>query len=262
MTSRSLDDGPMTSRRALPAILLSLLLHGVAYASLHEGARKEHPTSRKTELRFEVVSARKPVSPVEPDRAPEPPQPPKARAKLARAAAPERPAPIAPPTAAPPVEAPPSTGVTLTGDAAGNAFSVALGNGGSLEPGARPEQPAPVNVPAPTRQAPSPVPSEPPLVPASDLSRRPTAPGLVTALERYYPADARRRGLSGSAKVRARIDADGVVRRVILVEESGGGFGAACSRALTGSRWGAPQDKSGRSVATEIRYTCRFVVEP
>ena len=59
-----------------------------------------------------------------------------------------------------------------------------------------------------------------------------------------------------------RTDADGTVRRVTLVEESGAGFGAACGRALTGSRWGAPKDKSGRSVATEIRYTCRFVVEP
>ncbi|HYJ11440.1 MAG TPA: TonB family protein, partial [Polyangiaceae bacterium] len=81
------------------------------------------------------------------------------------------------------------------------------------------------------------------------------------ALERNYPADARKRGSSGSAKVRARIDPDGVVRQVTLLEESAPGFGTACTRTLNGSRWGAPKDKAGRSVATEIRYTCRFVVE-
>ena len=59
-----------------------------------------------------------------------------------------------------------------------------------------------------------------------------------------------------------RIDPDGVVRRVTLVEESAAGFGGACTRTLTGSRWAAPKDKAGRSVATEIRYTCRFVVQP
>jgi hypothetical protein len=62
--------------------------------------------------------------------------------------------------------------------------------------------------------------------------------------------------------VRARIDPDGMVRRVTLVEESAAGFGDACSRTLNGSRWAPPKDKAGRSVATEIRYTSRFVVQP
>ncbi len=28
-----------------------------------------------------------------------------------------------------------------------------------------------------------------------------------------------------------------------------------------GSVWSPPRDQSGRAVATEVRYTCRFVVE-
>ncbi len=96
----------------------------------------------------------------------------------------------------------------------------------------------------------------------NDLSARPSPPSLGAALERNYPPEARRRGLSGSAKVRARIDPDGIVRHVTLLEESAPSFGGACSRTLSGSRWAAPKDKAGRSVATEIRYTCRFVVEP
>jgi TonB family protein len=99
-------------------------------------------------------------------------------------------------------------------------------------------------------------------VPLSDLSTRPAPPALGDALQRNYPRDARQRGLSGHAKVRARVDADGVVRKVILMEESDSGFGTACRRTLTGSRWDAPRDKAGRPVATEIRYTCRFVVGP
>jgi TonB family protein len=133
-----------------------------------------------------------------------------------------------------------------------------LGNGGALEP-TRPRTVAPVPVLPPR---PVPVASEPALVPIGDLSSRPSPPALGAALERYYPPDARRGGTSGSAKVRARIDPDGVVRRVALLDESGAGFGSACTRALQGSQWGAPKDKAGRSVATEIRYTCRFVVQP
>jgi TonB family protein len=113
-----------------------------------------------------------------------------------------------------------------------------------------------------TSALPARAPSEPIVVAPGDMSARPSPPRLGATLERNYPADARRRGLSGTAKVRARIDPDGVVRRVTLLEESAAGFGTACTRTLSGSRWAAPKDKAGRSVATEIRYTCRFVVQP
>ncbi len=246
----------MVKRRLLPwTIAASFLLHGVAYASLADAPPPSKPEARKTQLRFDVVERPKPQK-VEPPEPPAPLEPPKPRAS----------APAPPPQAAPPEiasapEPPVSEGVTLAGDGSGNAFSMPMGNGGSLEP-TRPRSPAPVNLPTPTRPAPAPVARDPQLVAVGDLSSRPTPPPLGPVLERNYPADARRRGQSGTAKVRARIDPDGVVRRVTLVEESATGFGGACSRTLTGSRWAAPKDKAGRSVATEIRYTCRFVVEP
>lgn len=255
----------MSKRRIMPGtIVVSFLLHGAAYASLHAPVPVEKQRPRKTELRFDVVSRPKPepAAPRPPEPKPEPPRPEPAKAppRVQPHAAP-----VAAPQAAPPApapETPASTGVTLTGDGPGNAFSMPLGNGGELSPTSQPRAPAPLDVPAPTKPAPSPAPREPPLVAVGDLSSRPAPPSLGAALERNYPADARRRGLSGTAKVRARIDPDGVVRRVTLVEESGAGFGTACSRTLTGSRWAAPKDKTGRAVATEIRYTCRFVVEP
>jgi protein TonB len=256
MTSKNLEDQPM-KRRLLPwTIAASFLLHGVAYAALAAAPPLTKPAHRKTELRFDVVSHQKPKE-LEPPPEPEP-EPPKPRALEPKTASKPAAATPPPPEAAP---ASASEGVTLAGDGVGNAFSMPLGNGGALDP-TRTRTPAPVNVPAPVKPAPSPVVAEPPVVAVSDLSARPSPPSLADALERNYPADARQRGLSGSAKVRARIDPDGVVRRVSLIEESAAGFGGACSRTLNGSRWAAPKDKAGHSVATEIRYTCRFVVQP
>jgi len=245
----------MNRRRLLPwTIIASVLLHGVAYASLAAAPAVPKPEHRKTIVRFEVAS--RPKSPEAPPP-PTPPEPPKPQARAAPpkiAAKPD----VAPP---PPAPEPPREGVTLAGDGMGNAFSMPLGNGGALEP-AKPRVSAPLDPAVPVAPAPVARSSEPAVVAVHDLSARPSPPALGAALERNYPADARQRGLSGTAKVRARIDPDGVVRRVALVEESAAGFGAACSRTVNGSRWAPPKDKAGRSVATEIRYTCRFVVQP
>jgi TonB family protein len=256
MTSKNREHDVKT-RRLLPwTVALSLLLHGVAYASLHAAPPSPKREHRKTQLRFDVTSRPEP----KPPEAPEPPTPEPVRPKP-RAAPPK---PLAKPEAASPPAPPPvaeTDGVTLAGEGTGNAFSMPLGNGGSLQPANRPRAPAPVDVPAPTRPAPTHAVTEPPVVAVGDLSSRPSPPSLTDALQRNYPAGARQQGLSGTAKVRARIDPDGVVRRVSLLEESAAGFGTACSRTLSGSRWAAPKDKAGRSVATEIRYTCRFVVQ-
>jgi periplasmic protein TonB len=244
----------MAKPRLLPwTIAASFLLHGVAYASLAAAPPVPSPHPHKTLVQFEVSSPHVPEA-APPPAPPQPePEKPKPRA-TAPTTKPSVPAP-------PPSEPAPTEGVTLAGDGPGNAFSMPLGNGGALEPT------PPRLSPAPTSVSPASVPvarvsTEPRLVALGDLSARPSPPALGAALERNYPADARRRGLSGSAKVRARIDPDGVVRHVALVEESAAGFGAACSRTLNNSRWAAPKDKAGRPVATEIRYTCRFVVTP
>jgi TonB family protein len=80
-------------------------------------------------------------------------------------------------------------------------------------------------------------------------------------LRANYPDEARRRGLAGTASVRARIDSDGVVRSARMVGESAPGFGSACRRTVLGSRWSAPRAKNGDAVATEIVYTCHFEVD-
>jgi TonB family protein len=104
--------------------------------------------------------------------------------------------------------------------------------------------------------------AEPTLLPVADLSQRPVPPRLDSVLKSHYPADARQRGLSGVAVIRARIDADGKVRIASVSSESYRGFGEACRKTVVGSIWLPPRDREGRPVATEVSYTCRFRVEP
>lgn len=107
-----------------------------------------------------------------------------------------------------------------------------------------------------TKEAPRP--PEPSIVPPNALSRPPRAPGLDDELERNYPVDARRAGISGRAVLRLRILPDGRLGAVTRVSESREGFGVACERTVRAGHWQAPLDREGRPVATEITYTCRF----
>lgn len=150
-------------------------------------------------------------------------------------------------------------GVTLTEQAGSNALAFPQGSG---QPSAAPAALRPAVVSAPPSLHKLPRTAAPSWLPLSDLSKKPAPPALGAALRSHYPLDARRRGLAGSALVQARVEADGRVRQVALVNESLPGFGAACEKTLLGSRWSPPLDRQGRAVATKVRYTCRFVVTP
>lgn len=247
----------------------SFVLHGVAYASLSFAPRHARIEALQSEVTFEVNEPAPPPPLPRDEPEPEAPEPPVAKPepKLARieptrspqtARAPQPAAPASDPKPAAPLDL---SGVTLTNDE-GPSFGMALGNGRAFEgpigngravtarEGAMPPTTAPV------------VPAGPALVAAADLSERPTPPGLEAALRKNYPRDARQRGIGGSARVRARVEPSGNVRQIRVESESFAGFGEACRRTLEGSRWSSPRDREGRAVATEIRYTCRFVVEP
>jgi hypothetical protein len=136
-----------------------------------------------------------------------------------------------------------------------------VGDGSALDPTRAQRPVAPARVPeAPPALQPKPAGS--PLVALADLAARPAPPDLGSALHRNYPEDARRRGLAGHGEVRVRIDSEGVARNVAPLGESAPGFADACRRALTGSRWTPPRDRTGRAVSTEVRYRCRFLVQP
>lgn len=246
------------------ALASSLVLHGVAYASLGLAPSAAPAPRVSSELAFEVATSLPEPPPPAPEPEPPPPEPepeapPTARpvSVTAPKAAAANPPPAAPPTAAPPAPIDLS-GVTLT-NAGESSFAMQTGNGqalGIVGPRAVARaRPAPVASSQPQSHGPA-------LVPLADLSSRPVPPALDVTLRKFYPEEARRRGVGGKARVRARLDPDGVVRRIRVEGESFSGFGEACRRTLLGSRWSAPRDRAGRPVATEIHYTCRFHVEP
>lgn len=240
------------------AVAVSLLAHLVA-GRLVPKATPSAPAERR---RVEFVTL--PPVPPAPELAPPPvPEP--------EPAAPPEPAEPSPPAAATPRAQPrPLSGKTLTAEGPGPSFAAPEGDGSKHDapivvppaPPAEPVAPRVAPAPPPPRTPPPPPPPPPPpaVVPLKDLSRKPAPPELVSLLARNYPDDARRRGVSGEATVRARIDADGRVRTASVSSESEPGFGAACQRALIGSRWTPPLDRDGRAVGTWVRYTCRFRV--
>jgi protein TonB len=252
--SPGVSEPPMTQHPIVGltiAAALSLAAHGIAYASLAYVPKRPAvmPPSR---VSFRVT---------EPEPLPPPPpEPPK----------PAEPAPVKaapPPPPAAPVERPPAapvdlTGVTLTNDSGSASFSSLVGNGSALEgPIAAIRTASPVTPSAAPSARPAPVRVETPVLALSDLSERPVAPELGAVLRQYYPAEAKTRGIGGTANVEARIEPDGRIRSVTLAAESFRGFGDACRRTLLASRWSPPRDRDGRAVATRIRYTCRFVVD-
>jgi TonB family protein len=120
---------------------------------------------------------------------------------------------------------------------------------------ARAVTPRPIGTAAATAAAP------PGTLPLAQLSRKPVPPPLAGALERNYPAAARKQGQGGDAKVRARVEPTGEVRQVTITSESSQGFGEACRRTLLASKWTAPLSDAGRPVATWVSYRCKFRVD-
>lgn len=163
--------------------------------------------------------------------------------------------------------APPSpvdmSGVTLTGnDGAG--WSSMMGNGLAMDAPIAPTVVAPSQPktaePVPKTATVAPSRPAPLLVPLRELAEKPIPPALNPKLVANYPPFAKRQGIAGKAKVRARIDVDGMVRQASVLSESSEGFGAACRQTLLGSSWSRPRSLTGQAVATEIYYTCDFRV--
>jgi TonB family protein len=188
-----------------------------------------------------------------PEKPPPPPPEPPAETKVAPALVPaaqpraEKPTPAQAPVAR-------DTPVDFTGTSFSND-----GPGVAVTQGPAPATAAPVAaVPAPRASAI--VAAAPTFVPAASLGRPPRAPGLDAELERNYPAEARRSGISGTATLRVELRPDGRIGKVQRVSESYPGFGDACERTVRNGRWEPPIDREGRSVGTEIRYVCKFEV--
>jgi len=244
------------------AFCTSVGVHGVAYAALSVERRPPLAANEVSQMNFELppLPTPEPEPPAEPPTPASVPAPPRA-AVTARAPTPSHPtkdAPVTTNATASPTPALDLSGVTLTNDS-GAGFAMPVGNGSALHGPIGPGKGSTGVGSAPAAMAT--VPKGPALVDARDLSERPQPPSLTGLLRQNYPEEARQRGLRGQASLRARIDADGVIRSARMLSESAAGFGAACRRTVVGSRWSAPRDKNGSAVATEIVYTCHFEVD-
>jgi outer membrane biosynthesis protein TonB len=248
------------SRLLLPAAYggASLAVHLVFVAMGHHAV----PSPRAEVAPTIVQLALTPPPPEPPPAEPEPPsaqpEPPPVQPTPRPAARARSPAPPAPTPASAPAEL---TGTTLASDDT-SSWSAPAGSGadrsGPIETntvGAQPGSGQRASPPAPRPRAAAPAPAT---LPLTELSRKPSPPSLTEALERHYPRDARRLGRSGAASVRARIAENGVVSEARLKDETEPGFGAACQRALLGSRWSPPLDRRGLPVATWVSYRCKF----
>jgi TonB family protein len=151
------------------------------------------------------------------------------------------------------------SGATLSSEA--GAFDVPLSDGTTRRGPISARKPTARRRKAPPRSARASTVERPRVVALSDLSTKPRAPQLNAALRQNYPASARAQGRGGEATVQVLIGPDGLARGVRVLSESAAGFGLACRRTVQGSRWGAPRDRDGRAVTTQIVYRCRFRVE-
>ena len=241
--------------------IASGLAHGIMLAALSRAPEPPRVTPKLAAVSFDVVAPEPPPrAPKEPEIKPSPetqaarvlPARPSPRSVAAEREPDDRSAP-------PPVDAPIDlTGVTLSsGD---GSWSSAIGNGspitGPLKMGSG--APRVGERSAPTDAKPS---ERIRVLGAEDLSRRPQPPALGDLLRGNYPVEARRLGLEGFARVRARIDPDGVARACTVLAATDRSFGEACRRTVDGSIWSPPVDLQGRTVSSHIQYTCRFEVQ-
>lgn len=153
------------------------------------------------------------------------------------------------------------TGVTLTGGE-GAGWGSMTGNGRMMDTPISPAAAAATHVVTPSIAAnvTHPTRAAVELVSVQDLVVKPTPPALNSRLLANYPALAKQQGQAGRAQLLVRIDADGVVRQCTVQSQSSAEFGEACRRTLLGSRWSAPQDRTGKAVVTQVYYTCDFRV--
>jgi len=243
----------------LGVIGASLGAHAVAFGGLGRGGWHDDGFGKKRKP-AQVEMTVTPPKPKPPEVAPQA-EPAVRKLALARPAHMKAAAPPPPSAAPPPAAESPAdfTGQTLTNEGPGEGWASATGNGEKMNgPVGRPGAHVTRRVVDGDAEGTG---HGPPVVGLGDLSHAPSAPDLADALAAAYPAEARAKGLTGKAIVRARVMPDGRVRELALVSESANGFGDACERTLRDSRWTPPFDRDGHAVSTFINYTCRFNVE-
>ena len=93
-----------------------------------------------------------------------------------------------------------------------------------------------------------------------DLSKRPQ-PKSGQIDSPPYPAEARREGIEGTVVLKVHIKKNGLVSRVRIIKDPGGGLGEIARAAMLKELWTPPLDRTGNPVSTVIIYSYRFVLD-
>ena len=97
-------------------------------------------------------------------------------------------------------------------------------------------------------------------VPLKNLSRSPGLPAGGIKIP-PYPSDAKREGIEGKVILQVFVDRKGLVKKVKVVKDPGGGLGLAARDAMMKERFKPALDKAGKPVDTVIVYSYKFVLQ-
>ncbi|MBK8556971.1 MAG: energy transducer TonB [Lewinellaceae bacterium] len=99
-----------------------------------------------------------------------------------------------------------------------------------------------------------------------DLNVSPSFPGGEQELMQYiathinYPAEARKKGISGIVVIRFVVDANGIVRDGEIAKEIGGGCGEEALRMIGAMPAWTPGQVAGQAVASKYTLPIRFTL--
>jgi protein TonB len=235
--------------RVAGIVLLSLAVHGAAFAALARGRR----AAVRAQVAIEVVRREPPRRPAALP-APAPAPRPAGRRPAPAKRLPVRPEPVAPPPpalASAPREAPsaprpiPRVGISLGSTVSSGAFAAGVGNTASGKAEGIAADPATVR------------PYSGGAVPAARLSAQPRPIELPRIA---YPPDARRDGTEGTVLLLLGVDAWGRVTSVRVVQAASPSLAAAAQEGARRFRF-TPALLDGAPVPTEIRFTYAFLLE-
>ncbi len=118
-------------------------------------------------------------------------------------------------------------------------------------------QPAPAPAP-PAKSAPAQ--DQPDYLPQFKIEQTPVFPEQQVLSQMVYPPLAAKQGLEGTVILELSIDAQGVIRQIVVLKDPGFGFAEAAVKALQGIRV-KPAQAGGQAVAVRYRYPIRFTLK-
>jgi protein TonB len=240
---------PLRRSFVLGSILGAVFLHGGFFLLIGfvEAPLDNRFPNRSSVVEVELVQ-KPPAIRVTPKIALRPPKLPKRAPAPLPLADKAPPPPNQPPSPEAKPSAPISIGISMSSTTTAGTFAAPVGNSlyGSTSPTAK--SPADVHpYISPNGR----------YVPPSQVGEEPK---LIRDFKAPYPPEARKNGLEGEVLLRLLVDSQGRVAKITLLQGSGYGFDQAAINAAKKFLF-RPATEGGESVATEIVYTYRFLLD-